>query len=127
MIDFEIWPVRERVLEAFGNDSIHRILRVKCRNCVPSLELRRRLYPTSIPALLVQRRLHRFGHAARRPDGELIKLSYFYRHYLACSVGELPWRPVEDVGIYDQGRPGTPLRTAGLRPHTIEKGLGGSS
>ncbi len=79
MIDVEIWPVRERVLEVFGNDSIHRILRVTCINCVPSLELRRRLYPASIPALLVQRRLHRFGRAARRPDGELIKVSFLFR------------------------------------------------
>ncbi len=37
------------------------------------MELRRRLCFTSIPALLVQRRLHWFGHAARRPEGELIK------------------------------------------------------
>ncbi len=27
---------------------------------------------------------------------------------------------------YDQGRPGTPLRTARLRPRTVEKGLGES-
>ncbi len=37
------------------------------------MELRRRLCLTSIPALLVQRRLRWFGHAARRPEGELIK------------------------------------------------------
>ncbi len=37
------------------------------------MELRRRLSLTSIPALLVQRRLRWFGHAARRPEGELIK------------------------------------------------------
>ncbi len=33
----------------------------------------RRLYLARIPALLVQRRLRWFGHAARRPEGELIK------------------------------------------------------
>ncbi len=36
------------------------------------MELRRRLGLSSIPALLVQKRLRRFGHAARRPNGELI-------------------------------------------------------
>ncbi len=70
------WPVRvanERMLEDFNNDSIHRILHVRCRDGVPSVELSRRLCLTSIPALLVQRRLHWFGRAARHPDGELIK------------------------------------------------------
>ncbi len=61
------------MLEVFDNDSIRRILRVRRRNCVPSVELRRRLSLTSIPALLVQRRFRWFGHAARRPEGELIK------------------------------------------------------
>ncbi len=37
------------------------------------MELRRHLSLTSIPALLVQRRLRRFGHVARRLEGELIK------------------------------------------------------
>ncbi len=72
----ETWPVRvadERMLEVFDNDSIRRILRVRRRDCVPSVELRRRLYLTSIPALLVQRRLRWFDHVARRPEGELIK------------------------------------------------------
>ncbi len=72
----ETWPVRvadERMLEVFHNDSTHRILRVRRRDCVPSVKLRHRLCLTSIPALLVQRRLRWFGHAARRPEGELIK------------------------------------------------------
>ncbi len=60
------------VLEVFDNDSIRRILRVRCRNCVPSVELRRRLCFTSIPALFVQR-LRWFGHAARRPERKPIK------------------------------------------------------
>ncbi len=61
------------MLEVFYKDSICRILRVRRRVCVSSVELRRRLSLTSIPALLVQRRLRWFGHAARRPEGELIK------------------------------------------------------
>ncbi len=72
----ESWPVRvadERMLEVFDNDSSRRILTVRRRDCVPSVELRRRLCLTSIPALLVQRRLRWFGYAARRPEGELIK------------------------------------------------------
>ncbi len=61
------------MLEVFDNESIRRILRVRRRDCVPFLELRRRLSLTSIPALLVQRRFRWFGHAARRPEDELIK------------------------------------------------------
>ncbi len=61
------------MLEVFDNDSIRRILRVRRRDCVPSVELRRRLCLTRIPALLVQRRLRWFGYAVRRPEGELIK------------------------------------------------------
>ncbi len=60
----ETWPVRvadESMLEVFDTDSIRRILHVRCRDCVPSVELRRRLCLTSIPALLVQRRLRWFG------------------------------------------------------------------
>ncbi len=61
------------MLEVFGNDSIRRILRVRRRDCALSVEQRRRLCLTSVPALLVQRRLRWFGHAACRPEGELIK------------------------------------------------------
>ncbi len=61
------------MLEVFDNDSIRRVLRARRRDCVPSVELRRRLSLTSLPALLVQRRLRWFGHAVRRPEGELIK------------------------------------------------------
>ncbi len=93
------------MLEVFDNDSIRRILRVRRRDCVPSVELRRRLCLTSIPTLLVQKRLRWFGHAARRPEDELI------------NVGD-------ELGYHDQGRPRTDLRTASLRPRTIEKGLG---
>ncbi len=52
----ETWPVRvadERTLEVFDNDIIRRILRVRRRDCVPSVELLRRLCLTSIAAPLV--------------------------------------------------------------------------
>ncbi len=65
------WPLQEadeRMFEVFYNDSICRILRERRRDCVPSVELRRRLCLTRIPALLVQRRLSWFGHAARSPE-----------------------------------------------------------
>ncbi len=61
------------MLEVFVNDSIRRILSVRRRDCMPSVELRRRLCLTRIPALLVQRRPRWFGHAVRPPEGELIK------------------------------------------------------
>ncbi len=72
----ETWPARiadERMLEVFDHDSTRRILRVRRRYCVSSVELRSRPCLTSIPALFVQRRLRWFGHAARRPEVELIK------------------------------------------------------
>ncbi len=72
----ETWPVRvadKRMLEVLDDDSIRRILRVRRRDCVPSVELRRRLRLSNKPALLVQRRLRWFGHATRRPESELIK------------------------------------------------------
>ncbi len=39
----------------------------------------------------------------------------------ASHVAQTNWRPAEDVGNYDQGRPGTPIR-----PRTMEVGLGES-
>ncbi len=104
------WPVRladERMLEVFDNDSIRRILHVKRRDCVPSVELRRRLYLTSIPALFVQRRLRWFGDATT--DKEPSSSS------TASHVGQVNWRPAEEVGYHDQGRPAAPLRKARWR------------
>ncbi len=66
-----------RMLAAFDNDSIRRILRIRRRDCMPSVELHRRLCFTSIPALLLQRRLRWFDHAAKLPEGELIKDLFF--------------------------------------------------
>ncbi len=64
---------RRYVVGCFDNNSICRILHMGSRDCVLSVELRRRLRLLSIQALLAQRRFHWFGHAARRPEGELIK------------------------------------------------------
>ncbi len=72
----DAWTVRvpqERMFEVFDNDSIRRILRVRRKDCVPSVELRRRLCLTNIPAQLVERRLRWFGHVTIRPEGGLIK------------------------------------------------------
>ncbi len=117
----ETWPGRvadERMLEVFDNDSIRRILRVRRRDCVPSVELRRRLCLTRRPALLVQRRILWFGHAAIRPEGELIK--DLLNTHTASHVAQTSWRTAEDMGYHDQGRHGTDLRTASLRPRTME-------
>ncbi len=79
---FEIWPARvaeERMLEVFDNYSIRCILRARRRDCMPSVGLHRRLCLTSIPALLIQRRLCWFGHTARRPDDLLIKDLFLWR------------------------------------------------
>ncbi len=65
-----MWPERvsdERMLTAFGKDSIRRALHVRRRNCVPTVEPQPRL--TSTPAQLVQGILCWFGHATKRPEG----------------------------------------------------------
>ncbi len=72
----EAWPVRvadQRMLVVFENDSIRRILHVRRRDCVPKAALQLRLRLASIRVQLVQRRLCWFGHAARCPEGELIR------------------------------------------------------
>ncbi len=89
----EIGPVpvaHERMLEVFDNYSTCRILLVRRRDCVPSKKLRRRLSLTSIPALLVQRRLNWSDHAARRPDSELTKDLLLPR--TASHVAQANWR-----------------------------------
>ncbi len=50
-----------------------------------------------------------FGHAARRPEGELIK------DLLLSTLPQTLHRPAEDVGNHDQSRPGAPPRPASLR------------
>ncbi len=59
------------MLEVFENDSVRRILHVMRRDVVPSVDLRRRLCLTGLPALHVQREHRGFGHVSRRPDGGL--------------------------------------------------------
>ncbi len=75
------------------------------------------------PALPVTARAKKarlFGNTARRPEGELIK-------DLLLTTPPRTWRRrAEDMGYHDHGRPGTDLRTASLRPRTMEKGLGKS-
>ncbi len=81
-----------------------------------TVELRRRLRLTSILTLLVQRRLRWLGHADQGPSSS----------HTASHVAQTSWRPAEDMGYQDQGRPGTDLRTENLWPRTMEKGLGES-
>ncbi len=67
------WKKEEIETDRKKTDSIRRILRVRHKDCVPSVGLHRCLCLTRILALLVQTRLRWFGHAARRPERELIK------------------------------------------------------
>ncbi len=72
----EIWAIRvakERMLTVFDNKTIRRILHARRRDCVPKVELWCRLCLSSISAQLIQRRLRWLGHAARRPNNELIR------------------------------------------------------
>ncbi len=60
-----------------------------------------RVADESIPVQLFKRRRRWFGHAARRPDGELIK-------------DPLLPTPAKGVDNHDQGRPGTLSRHLGF-------------
>ncbi len=73
-------------------------------DCVPTVEMRRRLRLTSTPAQLAQR-FRWFGHAARRPEGELIKDLLLP----TPPRDESDMEPNENVGNDSQGRPGTSL------------------
>ncbi len=82
-------------------------------DCLPKTELQRQLHLIIIPAQLVQRRLRLFGHAARRPEVELIR----------DPLSLAPPRPIKEVDHDTQGSPGTSLWAASLRLSTMEKGL----
>ncbi len=107
------WKKEEIESDRNKTDSIRHILRVRRKDCVPSVELCHRLCLTRIPTLLAQRRLLWFGHAARRPEGELNK-DLLLRH--VRGGGQLKtWATTIKAN-----------RTASLRPRTMEKGLGES-
>ena len=72
----ETWPLRAvdlRRLEVFDNDCFRNILRCRRIDRVPTTTLRRRLNLRPRPFVLLQRRFRWFGHAARRPEWELIR------------------------------------------------------
>ncbi len=72
----ETWLLRvehQRCLEVFDNDCLHRILGCRRRDRVPCEVLCHRLDLRALPPMLLQRRLRWFGHAARRPAGEIIR------------------------------------------------------
>ena len=57
----------------FDNYCLRYILRSRRIDRVPTTTLRRHLNFCPLPHILLQRRLRWFGHAARRPQGELIR------------------------------------------------------
>ncbi len=116
------YPTKECLL-FFYCDNINRILHMRRRECVITVELHRHLHPTDIHGQLAQRRLHWYGYAARHPDGELIRDSVFL-HRLVRGAGEV--KPAEDVGDHNQVRSGTPLRIVSLWIRTMENGQGQS-
>ncbi len=76
LYDCGSWPLRvedQRGLEVFDNDYLRRILG-RCRlDHKPCAVLPRQLQLRALPPMLLQRRLRWFGHAARRPAGEIIR------------------------------------------------------
>ncbi len=73
----ETWLKREadeRMLATFNNNnSIHHILHVRRKVCVPTSEMRCRLRLTSIPVQLVKGKFRWFGLDARCHEGDLIR------------------------------------------------------
>ena len=72
----ETWSLRVvdlRKLEVSDNDCLRYILRCRRIDRVPTTTLHRRLNLHPLPPVLLWRHLQWFGHAARRPEGELIR------------------------------------------------------
>ena len=71
--DVPSWHVRQRLPSLLlDNDCLRYILRCCRIDRVPTTTLRRRLNLRPLPPVLLQRRLRWFGHAAGRPEEELI-------------------------------------------------------
>ena len=71
----ETWPLRAvdlRKLEVFDNECLCYILQCCWIDCVPTTTLCHHLNLHPLAPVLLQRHLRWFGHAARRPEGELI-------------------------------------------------------
>ncbi len=119
----ETWPVRvadERMLKGFYNDSTRRILHVRRRDCgtaSPPLPYKHTDTARAKKAPLVWT----CRETSRRRADQGSSPSHTASHVVQTS-----WRPAEDMGNHDQGRPVTGLLTASLRPHTMEEGLGES-
>ena len=105
------WPLRAvdlRKLEVFDNDCLRYILQCCRIDRVCTTTLRRRLNLRHLPPIPLQRRLRWFGHAARLPEGELI------RDVLLPS--SLPnWWAAEDVGQNNQGWPSSIIKHPSFR------------
>ncbi len=72
----ETWPLRvedQRSPEVSDNDCLRRLLGRRSLDRVPCAVFRRQLHLRALPPVLLQRRLRWFGHAARRPAGEIIR------------------------------------------------------
>ncbi len=63
----------QRCLKVFDNDCLRRIIGRRRRDRVPCDVLRHQFHLRALPPTLSQRRLRWFGHAARRPVGEIIR------------------------------------------------------
>ncbi len=69
---WETWPLQvedRKRLEVFYNDCLRHIEKCNRRDRVPCSILRQRLQLPTLPALLLQRRLRWFDHAAHRAPG----------------------------------------------------------
>ncbi len=72
----ETWPLRvedQGRLEVSDNDCLRRILGCRRQDCIPCIALHHRFHLRALPPVLHQRRLCWFGHATRRPAGEIIR------------------------------------------------------
>ncbi len=60
------------LLAVIENESICRILHMRHRGCVSTMELQRRICLTAFSEQLIERSLCWLGHATRRADDELV-------------------------------------------------------
>ena len=91
----ETCPLRAvdlRKLEVFDNDCLRYILRCCRIDREPTTTLRRRLNLHPLPHVLLHCHLRWFGHAAQRPEGELIRdvfLPISLPNWRKCDGGQL--------------------------------------
>ncbi len=118
----ETWLVQaanERMSAVFDSDRIRRVENVRRRDCILTVELRRRLSLTSM-RVQWKKKASKEGLIGLAVLRDVPRVD---RSGTSSLVARTSWIQTKDVGHGTQARPGTSLWTANIRPRTIEKWL----